>query len=148
MIGGDGIGNLFEIAGLSQQEEHNDQSLNFFANRGHQINDAGFEHIRSCLQLELFNRIYCREIFNTDHLTILSGGIPLISRISSIGDCAHDGAVGHCLDEGAFTEKVPLDGVRGDENVGMVLGKCCSGDLEEAESFFSDFEIPFTIVQW
>ena len=45
------------------------------------------------------------------------------------------GRLGHRLDEGAFTEKVPLDGVRGDENVGWFWGKMLLWGSEEAESF-------------
>ena len=149
VIGGDGIGNLFEDRCLSCARRSNDQSPGAFANRSHQINDAGFEHIRSCLQLELFNRINGREIFNTDHLTILSGGHPVdFKDFPQLGIMPTMGRLGHRLDEGAFTEKVPLDGVRGDENVGWFWGKMLLWGSEEAESFFSDFEIPFTIVQW
>ena len=46
------------------------------------------------------------------------------------------GRLGHRLDEGAFTEKVPLDGVRGDENVGWFWGKMLLWGSEEADSFF------------
>ena len=147
VIGGDGVGNLFENGGLARARRGDNESARAFADGGDQVDDPGFQEVGRCLKVDLGDGINSGQVLEADGFGVSFERlvIDFIDRpeLRAVAAVRRLGLAG---DQAAFPEEIALDGVRRDKDVAGLWVIVVLSGAQKAKSLFGDFKKARTVI--